>query len=77
MTEMVLKNGVSRVDWQLKSLFQARQGVSQEKLAENSLLEMFRMGWGMHCRELGTKGRVSLSGKQREQVIFQINILWK
>jgi hypothetical protein len=48
MTEMVLQNDVDRVGWQLKSLFQARQGVSQEESTENSLLEMLRMGWGMH-----------------------------
>jgi hypothetical protein len=44
MTEIVLQNGVDCVGWQLKSLFQAWRGVSQEESTENSLLEMFRMG---------------------------------
>jgi hypothetical protein len=55
MTEMVLQNDVDRIGWQLKSLFQTRQEVSQEESAENSLMEMFRMGWAMHCREPGRK----------------------
>jgi hypothetical protein len=75
MTEMVLQFGVDRVGWQLKSLFQARQGVFQEETAENSLLVMFRMDWGMHYREPGKKVGFLCPRRRAGQVIFQINIL--
>jgi hypothetical protein len=45
MTEVVSQNGVDCVRWQVKSFFQAQQGVSRKESAENSLLEMFRIGW--------------------------------
>jgi hypothetical protein len=57
MPKTVSQNGVDRVGWQLKNLFQAQQGVYKEESADNSLLHMFRMDWGMHYREPGTKGR--------------------
>jgi hypothetical protein len=65
MTEMVLQNGGGRVGLQLKSLFRERQGVSQEKPAENALLEVFRMGWDALSRT-GKKSGVSLSETHRE-----------